>query len=62
MADAWKQRCALRGRRIELETGQRKMTGICREIDADGALVVQTVDNVERFFGGVVAGNRESER
>ena len=51
----WQRRCALQGRSIDVETGQRRKTGRCQGIDEDGALVLLTESGPERFFGGVVA-------
>ncbi len=55
LARDWRQRCALQGRSIDVEAGQRRTSGICQGIDEDGALVVLTDDGPERLFGGVVA-------
>ena len=54
LAAEWQQRCALRGRPVELESGRRRIKGTCLGIDADGALMLQTLAGQERFFGGVI--------
>ena len=51
---AWKSRCALSGRIVEVDVGTRKSTGFCREIDEDGALVLLTEGGPVRLHGGVV--------
>lgn len=54
LAAEWQQRCALRGRSVEMESGRQKSRGTCLGIDADGALRLQTTAGVERFFGGMI--------
>ncbi|TWU08858.1 Bifunctional ligase/repressor BirA [Symmachiella macrocystis] len=50
----WLQRCALRGLTVTIETPTHRTTGRCAGIDPQGALVLETVEGPERFFGGVI--------
>lgn len=50
----WEERSLLRGSMVQLDLGPRTVVGMCRGIDADGALVLQTEYGLERFFSGVV--------
>jgi BirA family biotin operon repressor/biotin-[acetyl-CoA-carboxylase] ligase len=54
ICSAWRRRCILTGRSIELEAGQRRIAGRCDGIDDAGALLVQTERGPERCFSGVV--------
>jgi BirA family biotin operon repressor/biotin-[acetyl-CoA-carboxylase] ligase len=55
LREQWTRRCLLTGRRVEIELPHGRRTGICRGIDADGALLVETDGGTERFVSGVVA-------
>ena len=50
----WRSRCILTGRSVELDLGQRRISGGCEGIDDDGALLVRTDSGLERYFSGVV--------
>ncbi len=50
----WESRCLLRGRTVRVTTGRRQTVGVCRGIDAQGALILENRLGVERCFGGVV--------
>ena len=50
----WQTLCALTGRQIELLSGNRRVSGICRGIDGDGALLVETDAGPERIYSGVL--------
>ena len=51
----WQQLCLLRGRTVHLEIGSGRIVGVCRGIDPDGALLLQTESGIERVFSGVVS-------
>lgn len=51
---AWQAHCALDGQAIEVDLGPRRVCGICRSVDREGALLVDTEDGRERLFGGTV--------
>jgi BirA family biotin operon repressor/biotin-[acetyl-CoA-carboxylase] ligase len=51
---AWKTRCILRGRTVHLQSGPRSTIGVCRGIDTDGALLLETSSGTERALGGVI--------
>jgi BirA family biotin operon repressor/biotin-[acetyl-CoA-carboxylase] ligase len=55
LADEWRQYCILHGCNVHLETGGARTVGLCRGIDDFGALLLQTEQGLQRFFGGVVA-------
>jgi BirA family transcriptional regulator, biotin operon repressor / biotin---[acetyl-CoA-carboxylase] ligase len=50
----WQSMCLLNGSRVELRSVDRLITGLCRGIDAGGALLVDTDRGRERFVGGTV--------
>ena len=50
----WRERCLLTGRNIQLEIGTRQFEGLCRGIDDEGALLVDTPNGTERCFAGTV--------
>ncbi len=50
-ADQW---CLDRGRTLTLESGNRKITGLCRGIAADGSLRLETAGGEETFCSGVL--------
>ncbi len=54
----WGRNCLLTGKTVELSLGPRSVRGICRGIDADGALLLHQNGTTERFHGGVIANVR----
>ncbi|MBI3864296.1 MAG: biotin--[acetyl-CoA-carboxylase] ligase [Planctomycetia bacterium] len=54
LVERWQLLCALRGKTIELQSGNRIVRGSCRGIDAAGALLVDTDSGLERLFAGVL--------
>lgn len=52
--EQWSHYCLLRGRRVEIEQGQQRVTGICEGIDTDGALLLATPSGPRRLLSGVV--------
>lgn len=50
----WQSLCALTGKRVEVQSGNRSVRGQCHGIDADGALVVDTDSGLERIYAGVL--------
>lgn len=50
----WKERCLLEGRSVHLTIGSSKAVGVCRGIDADGALLLETDAGVKRYLSGTV--------
>jgi BirA family biotin operon repressor/biotin-[acetyl-CoA-carboxylase] ligase len=53
--EEWQSLCLLKGHLVRLESGSRQLVGICRGIDQEGALILDTDAGVERAFGGVVS-------
>ena len=59
----WQPFCVLTGRSISLEAAGDTIVGTCRGIDAQGAIVLQTGEQVQRFFTGtILAGDGEAQR
>ncbi len=54
LAERWQSLCALSGKSIELQSGNRTIRGTCRGIDTDGALLVDTAAGPERLYAGVL--------
>lgn len=52
--EEWQSLCLLKGHPVRIESGSRQLVGICRGIDQEGALLLDTEAGVERAFGGVV--------
>lgn len=50
----WQSRCVLTGRRVEVEQNDRRHSGVCRGIDSDGALLLDTPAAPVRLHAGVV--------
>lgn len=50
----WAERCALTGRMISLQSGDREVTGLCCGIDSGGGLLVQSDGVTRAWFGGIV--------
>jgi BirA family biotin operon repressor/biotin-[acetyl-CoA-carboxylase] ligase len=53
--DEWKRADALRGRAIDVHSGERVVSGLARGIDLAGALLVETPAGVQRFVAGEVS-------
>ena len=53
LPDRWRSLCALMGTTVELQSGNRAIRGVCRGIDRDGALLVDTANGPERLYAGV---------
>jgi len=54
LAKNWHALCILSGRAIEFDTGTYQISGICRGVDNDGALLIEGDAGIERVYGGVV--------
>jgi BirA family biotin operon repressor/biotin-[acetyl-CoA-carboxylase] ligase len=54
LAERWQSLCALRGKQIELQAGNRVVQGLCRGIDIDGALLLDTSTGPERLYAGTL--------
>lgn len=54
LATRWQARCVLTGKQIALQTGERELTGLCRGIEADGALLLDTPAGRERLYAGTL--------
>lgn len=51
----WRERCVLTSHTVHIDQGACQITGPCRGIDDDGALLVQTETGLERCFAGIVS-------
>jgi len=59
----WQGYCALTGRNVQIQQGERIISGKCQGIDSDGALLLSDQSGTQRLFGGVVVsfdGGRSS--
>ena len=54
-ADEWRAADALRDQPVRIEQGGGSVSGIARGIDPDGALLVDTGDQRQRFVSGEVS-------
>jgi BirA family biotin operon repressor/biotin-[acetyl-CoA-carboxylase] ligase len=50
--DAWAALDGLYGRAAEVTVGDHKVSGVARGVDADGALLLETQERVQRFVSG----------
>ena len=50
--DAWTALDGLSGRPAQVIVGQSSILGIARGVDADGALLLETPDRLQRFVSG----------
>lgn len=50
----WAERCALSGRVVSLQSGDREVTGLCCGIDSGGGLLLQSDGETRAWFGGIV--------
>lgn len=50
----WQPYCVLTGHAVRLTAGDTTTDGLCRGIDADGRLIVETTRGVETHYGGTV--------
>jgi len=50
----WQSLCALSGKTVELQSGDRTVRGLCRGIDTDGALLLDTSAVRERLYAGAL--------
>jgi len=48
------QMCLQRGRRLTVESGSRRKTGICAGVAQDGALLLETPAGLEKHYSGVL--------
>jgi BirA family biotin operon repressor/biotin-[acetyl-CoA-carboxylase] ligase len=54
LIEACRHYCLLQGQTVECHVGSRRVRGVCRGIDQDGALRLDTESGVERCFSGQV--------
>lgn len=52
--DDWPRYCLLSGKKVTLRISDDQVTGVCRGVDAAGALLLEINGQAKRFFGGVV--------
>lgn len=50
----WRRHCVLTGKRVSLEAAERRVSGLCRGINEQGALLLEDDGRVQAWFGGVV--------
>jgi BirA family transcriptional regulator, biotin operon repressor / biotin---[acetyl-CoA-carboxylase] ligase len=55
VADEWETQCSTLGRRVTIQVGARRLTGLAESLDDDGALLLRTEHgHLERIIGGDV--------
>lgn len=54
LRSSWRSRCLLTGRNVQFDSPTRSIIGLCRGIDDDGALVIETADKIERCYAGTI--------
>ena len=54
LRDVWTRRCLLTGRTVEIERSNHRLTGLCRGITPDGALLVETPTGLQPCHSGTV--------
>jgi BirA family biotin operon repressor/biotin-[acetyl-CoA-carboxylase] ligase len=54
LPNRWQSLCALSGKTVELQSGNRNLRGLCRGIDTDGALLLDTTTGPERLYAGAL--------
>jgi BirA family transcriptional regulator, biotin operon repressor / biotin---[acetyl-CoA-carboxylase] ligase len=54
LQETWSRRSLLTGKNVVIELPTRRIAGLCRGIDRDGALLVDTDSGLERCLAGVV--------
>ena len=55
----WKQLCPYIGKEITIDTGKSKQTGIFRDVNNEGALVLETGNKIRTYFAGDVSIAKE---
>ncbi|MDA0284770.1 MAG: biotin--[acetyl-CoA-carboxylase] ligase [Planctomycetota bacterium] len=50
----WQSQCILTGRRISLESGDHRVSGVCCGVHDNGAIQVETEGVMRPWFGGIV--------
>lgn len=50
----WRQFCALSGRTVAVQQGERLVRGICRGIDDDGGILLESSSERVKLYGGIV--------
>ena len=54
LKDRWQLQCMLTGQRGSLESGDRRIVGLCHGIAENGAINVETDGVIQPWFGGIV--------
>lgn len=54
LRSSWRARCLLTGRNVQLDSPTQRVVGLCRGIDDEGALVIETADKTERCYAGAI--------
>lgn len=55
MLDEWHAQDFYMGKRVKLQTGERVTKGICRGVNAQGALLLETDGQIKPIYGGEVS-------
>jgi BirA family biotin operon repressor/biotin-[acetyl-CoA-carboxylase] ligase len=54
LPERWQSLCALTGRTVELQSGNRQVRGLCSGIADDGALLIDSGNGPERLYAGAL--------
>src|SRR5262249_38234065 len=54
LPERWQSLCALAGKTVELQSGNRTIRGLCRGIGTDGALLLDTPTGHQRLYAGAL--------
>jgi BirA family biotin operon repressor/biotin-[acetyl-CoA-carboxylase] ligase len=54
LSERWRASCVLEGQSLRVSAGDERIDGVCRGIDRDGALVIQTIHGPRRVYSGTV--------
>lgn len=60
LVDQWHEHHAYQDQMINLNIGQNALEGVCRGVDASGALLLETAEGTQSFHGGEVSVRRKA--
>jgi BirA family biotin operon repressor/biotin-[acetyl-CoA-carboxylase] ligase len=54
LRDRWRKRCLLTNRRVQVDTHNSQLVGLCQGIDDEGALLLDTKEGRKQCFAGTI--------
>ena len=54
LRDRWRKRCLLTNRRVQVDTDNSQLVGLCQGIDDEGALLLDTKEGRKQCFAGSI--------